>query len=38
MKLDELIDEKKYIQKHNQIENEIKNCLEQKSDLEKSNF
>ena len=38
MKLDELIDEKIYIQKHNQIENEIKNCLEQKSDLEKSNF
>lgn len=38
MKLDELIDEKKYIQKHNQIENEIKDCLEQKSDLEKSNF
>ena len=38
VRIDELIDEKIYIQKHNQIENEIKNCLEQKSDLEKSNF
>ncbi len=38
MKLDELIDEKTYLQKHNQLENEIKDCLEQKLKYEKENF
>jgi hypothetical protein len=38
MQLNEVIDERTYIQKYNQLENEIKDCLEQKSDLEKNNF
>lgn len=38
MQLDEVIDEKTYLFKHNQLENEIKDCLEQKSKLEKENF
>lgn len=38
MKLDELIDEKTYLLKYNLLENEIKDCFEQKLELEKSNF
>jgi hypothetical protein len=38
MKLDELIDEKTYLLKHNQLENEIKDCFEQKLNIEKENF
>jgi hypothetical protein len=38
MKLDELIDEKQYIVKYNLLENEIKDCLEQKLILENDNI
>lgn len=38
MKLDELIDEKTYLLKHNQLENEIKDCFEQKLNIEKEKF
>jgi len=38
MKLDELIDEKIYLLKHNQLENEIKDYFEQKLNIEKENF
>lgn len=38
MKLDEVINEKTYLFKNNRLENEIKDFLEQKLDLEKSNF
>lgn len=38
MKLDEVIDERTYLLKHNQLENEIKDFLEQKSRLKKDNF
>ena len=38
MKLDELIDEKQYILKYNLLENEIKDCLEQKLKLENNNI
>jgi len=38
MKLDELINEKQYILKYNFLENEIKDCLEQKLILENDNI
>lgn len=38
MKLDEVIDERTYLLKHNQLENEIKGYLEQKSRFKKDNF
>ena len=38
MKLDELINEKQYILKYNFLENEIKDCLEQKLKLENNNI
>jgi len=38
MKLDEVIDERTYLFKHNQLENEIKDFLEQKIRLKKDSF
>ncbi|MCX6077232.1 MAG: hypothetical protein NTW78_10180 [Campylobacterales bacterium] len=38
MKLDEVIDEKAYLSKHNQLENQIKDFLDEKSRLKKDNF
>jgi hypothetical protein len=38
MKLDEVIDEKTYLIKHNQLENTIKGFLDQKSGLKKDDF
>ena len=38
MKLDELINEKQYLVKYNLLENEIKDCLEQKLTLENDNI
>jgi len=38
MKLDELIDEKIYLVKYNLLENEIKDCLEEKLELENNNL
>lgn len=38
MKLDEIINEKTYLFKYNQIENEIRSLMEQKSLLERENF
>ena len=38
MKLDELINEKQYLVKYNFLENEIKDCLEQKLTLENDNI
>ena len=38
MKLDELIDERTYLLKYNLLENQIKDCFEQKLSIEKENF